>query len=943
MNDTIISREMVYYTGEKKFFKNFSGTQSCLDEKQRFDFLKHYEKAARAWYDDEKLDSKAVIEEEISASIEKYSVPSTKHRRVITFDKMTAFTAEKACSYKNLHLYCGAKMENGEILLKDKEVRPNPSAKYVLLDENETTRLSFEVFVSEDYECSQKEKIGVEQAGRSVELRNDTLEKIKVKIYNTGEVYALSENKWEFTQTYIGRIKFGQYNHIEIVTNDTEASVALNGEITNNLKCIAKGNANNLFFDGGMHPRGYWKIRNLCINNKEVAFEKTQMCDVVLENGCEVTLPYAIGGFKERDKQLYLTAKFDVKTVKGAILDVQTLNPCGKVWINDTLVIDAENFLRNKVCITKALKCGENEIKVLVEPRAPEVFYYWHRHTDCYNGWYCGEVSISFVEDTYIEKTEIKTIDVSDKVSFEAEILLNKPFDGIVKLYCAKTYPVIGEEFLVGEFKINSSILKKTIEGDFELWDTKNPNLYAIRCELCDNEKVIDDFVVETGFRTIRQSEGSIYLNNKKVLLNGALIMQFLPPLSQTPIKHNCPDTREIYMQALMIKKMNGNTMRIHILGYGTDDVRYARICDRLGIMLIWTTGLIDSAESVVWNGDWMEGKTYQRQMREVINNPSVIMWEGSNEYHPKTLEFIDKMYDEYVKTVKEVDSTRLISPCSHLYYGGGLYDVGCKYYNDEGSCDENGEKANSGFGWRDENVVRSAHTYDLLLGYGSSWERMEKQDWKWQENLLESKKHAYLITEYAVTALANPNTPEALDSTYIESYERVYEDFVLGRTFSQDEWKESQAYQAICAQAAIKKMHKLGIDGMLWCCLTSGANDGSYLKPVIDFYGYKKLGFYALADSYRDIYACKNDSYISYGTENELQPVILNTSCAGTYRICIEILNEDGTKTDEKIYEGVKVSAEDTVVELPPFKPIWKEKGYYTLCYKLCKTSDEN
>ncbi|MBR2884870.1 MAG: hypothetical protein IKB93_08790, partial [Clostridia bacterium] len=174
------------------------------------------------------------------------------------------------------------------------------------------------------------------------------------------------------------------------------------------------------------------------------------------------------------------------------------------------------------------------------------------------------------------------------------------------------------------------------------------------------------------------------------------------------------------------------------------------------------------------------------------------------------------------------------------------------------------------------------------------------------------------------------------------ESYERVNEEPVFGRIFSQNEWKESQAYQALCAQTAVKKMRKLGIDGMLWCCLTSGANDGSYMKPVIDFYGYKKLGFYALSDSYRNIYACKNDSYVSYGTENELQPVILNTSCTGTYRLCVEVLAEDGTKKDEKIYEEIKVCAEDLVIELSPFKPAWTEKGYYTLCYKLCKTSDE-
>jgi len=344
----------------------------------------------------------------------------------------------------------------------------------------------------------------------------------------------------------------------------------------------------------------------------------------------------------------------------------------------------------------------------------------------------------------------------------------------------------------------------------------------------------------------------------------------------------------------------------------------------------------------LVWEGKWLEKEYFKKQMKSVLNHPSIIMWEGSNEYHPKDLAVIDRMYDEFTDAVKSIDDTRLICPCSHLYYGGGLYDIGCKYYNDDGTQDESGIKFESGKGWKDDKVVRSVHTYSLLCGYGMPWEDMRKQNWKWQKELLESKKHSYLVTEYAITALANPNTKEAMENPYVESYERPDEERALGRIFEQSEWKESQAYQALCAFNAVKKMRILGVDGMLWCCLSSGANDGSYLKPPIDFYGYKKLGFYALSDAYKKIYACKNDTDVSYGTGDKICPIILNTSQEGKFNLEIKISDEDGNIVALKCYNDINIDEKDSVLNLEAFKPEWKKAGYYTIKYVLTEHLQE-
>ncbi|MGN1059657.1 MAG: hypothetical protein ACI4QW_04420, partial [Clostridia bacterium] len=184
-------------------------------------------------------------------------------------------------------------------------------------------------------------------------------------------------------------------------------------------------------------------------------------------------------------------------------------------------------------------------------------------------------------------------------------------------------------------------------------------------------------------------------------------------------------------------------------------------------------------------------------------------------------------------------------------------------------------------------------------------------------------------------TALANPNTHEAQVNPYIESYERDDENDVIGGHFAQSEWRESQALQALCAQAAVKHMRLLGVDGMTWCCLSSGANNGSYMKPPIDFYGYKKLGFYALRSMYAPVCAAKCELDVSYAVGDSVTPVILKTAQTGIYTLTVTVTEENGKTVDQKKYEAIDIN-QDGNIELAPFIPQWQAAGYYTLRFDL-------
>lgn len=182
--------------------------------------------------------------------------------------------------------------------------------------------------------------------------------------------------------------------------------------------------------------------------------------------------------------------------------------------------------------------------------------------------------------------------------------------------------------------------------------------------------------------------------------------------------------------------------------------------------------------------------------MKEVINHAGIIMWEGSNEFH-STRRVLDKMFDEYVTAVKRTDDTRLICPCSHLYYGGGLYGDKGFYYQDDGEADQDLSPCESSFGWKDESVVRSAHNYEILLGYGGRWDVFRKQGWKSRPALLKSKKHAYIISEFAIVGRQDDRTEECKTYVKNDSYELADEKRAFGKGYDELDFKLSQAYQA--------------------------------------------------------------------------------------------------------------------------------------------------
>ncbi len=922
---------------------DFSGREDAFSPARQVEFLENYADFLESKNNVFAKPRKVVTPKEIEETAKKinYTLLGNIRKRVI-LNQFRLSTEEYRSGYAGWKFYAGARMGNGRVYLEDKNIPPVANAKYSF--EKGAKSIEFSVYLPATFYNKAKKnglvtKISVTTIGRSIELRSGIGEVAKIQFYANGQVYIREgrTDPYHSTDTYIADFVADSWNSVKILLNESSFRLIFNGvEYPTEFAYTSDLLPDTLFVSGGIRPSGSWgvKMERLCYSDKEIFNFDERETDggAVCDCNETVDLPYRLGLEENKDKTIILTKNFRYEGGRLR-LHIGSIDPCGEIYINGKKLCQVDNFLCVEKDITDFVSVGENTLTIKVYPRAPEVLYVWHRHKDPYNAWFCRDVYLDYLADSNIQNVKVKTVSVENAVKANISFTVENVSKGAsVAVYLRKTYPETGEEILLCEEAVNGSFFEKTLCFNAELWSVDEPNLYGVRAVLKVNGKEIDDEITETGFRTIKQKDGDIFLNGKKVCLYGGLIMQFLPPYSDIPLNHLCPSYSEIVSQILSVKKMNGNTARLHILGYGTNDPRFASVCDRLGIMLIWTTRLIDSLETMEIDDKWLQKDAYISQMQEVLNHPSIVVWEGSNEYHASRFDF-DSVFDEFVSAVKACDDTRLICPVSHVYYGGQLGDEGF-YYQDDGEFDLYFEKKKSSFGWKDDLVIRSAHPYVLLLGYGRDWTAFRKQNWDAQDALLNSKKHAYIISEFAVIGRQDGATEECAAYIKTDSYELANEETVFQENYGLIDAKKSQAYQALCALNAVKYMRLKGVDGMLWCAMQGGANDGSYLKPPIDFYGYAKYAFYALKEGFAKTVCFNSKVDLLVGKNYKIEPFVTGLEQGKKYTVTVTVRNGLGDVVILKKYDGVQSESERAYLQ--PFALSGLKDGYYSVEYQV-------
>jgi beta-glucuronidase len=186
-----------------------------------------------------------------------------------------------------------------------------------------------------------------------------------------------------------------------------------------------------------------------------------------------------------------------------------------------------------------------------------------------------------------------------------------------------------------------------------ELWSPDSPNLYHLEVRLLKKSKLVDEYHLDTGIRTVEVTEKDILLNGKPIYLNGVCKHEDFPIVGR-----GLCEPAAIKDFSLM-KWLGGNSFRTSHYPYAEE---YLMLADRLGFLVI------DEMPTVGLNYRMYKDDVLEKCegiLEDLIerdaNHPSVIMWSIANEpdgFTESAGEFFGKLADR----ARQLDSTRPVT-----------------------------------------------------------------------------------------------------------------------------------------------------------------------------------------------------------------------------------------------------------------------------------------
>lgn len=659
-------------------------------------------------------------------------------------------------------------------------------------------------------------------------------------------------------------------------------------------------------------------------------------------------LPLSYGSERYEGQSLYIRHKVKIEEFEKATLNVEAIFPAGEVWVNGRIVELCKNDNPRAIDISPYLKRNEENIVVfrVYSYKLKLEDFMTHSITDQNIGWFLGRAHIDLHHSLSVSDVFVYTKSVGDTAKIHWEAVLDNDdtsghnkgrfHEGTVRVSLIPWFPVESTEAVAAEtipflmpWKQQKTITGEILLPSPKLWSYKTPNLYKVKVELFLKDSLIDDYVLTTGIRTVSQEGGTFRINGRPEMLNGALLFGFRAPIANLTKDLYCPQSQEIVKDIMMIKRMNGNSIRMSVhAGYygGTNDARYAEVADQLGLMLIWTTSEFIRERSP-WTVDF-EG--LQEDIKLLRNRPSIVNWQPGNHVWYANVETALDWYDEIYETIMSVDSSRLINPCAlqHTELLMALNNDGTKMAKKDGSwLDMKPRKS-----WVSPHHIQGSMVG--VLGYGQDWTKISHFETKflhngayaWEQLLKEKLNHthqAYVNYEsQEIIGQPNWNLVKGQPWYRVHSYEHGYDKGSIGRRLEADEWQTSQAWQAFAGFELTKKMRLLDFDGNQWCPLRGGGNTATYKKPLVDYTGHAKLSYYVYGSILQKTVAASDNVDVVYGPDDKITPVVFNLGLGKTVNLTVNIRQPDGSILYTKTFSNIELPEGRTQTRLPGFIP---------------------
>lgn len=946
---TVSTFEMRYLTSDPKANgeTDFHGETEWMCQDQRIDFLNKYASFASRFWGNPELDEPLLGDTEAAEALSRIKAqPLTSIRRTLRLDGWRAYGHKEGKAEETRKRWNewtsapGSAIANGRLMINGGTVRYHVGKM--------DWRFRFKGIIEKSPSCCTIAFQGTGATLFSVSLTEKGIETLSGGSRRNAVVPRADATQLELYADLDARCFFVSVNGKEVSACPIEANTASSVDC---LAISAQGEASveelSLYsfvkdFDNKHTP--FYTDLKLNEDFEEVLpIDRWQAASYDDSRWQVVNLPSVHGGLAEAGEDYYLRKKVQVGQFGRALLRLETLDPGGEVWVNGQVVGVINNRHPYVLDVTDYLKSdSENLIAVRVKPYVAGNTML-HSPSDKHIGWQLGRTELlltgrCMIKDAFVHTTSIadgKAVQTNRLVLHHSGVYSRK---GSVEVNYYPWFPEEGGLTATSKQKVelrpavdNEVVIDLPITGA-RLWETDSPALYKVEVIL-RNEKgeAIDDYVTTTGIRTIEQKNGTLYVNHKAEMLNGAQIMGNRYPIETIAKTSRCVPAETVVQDLLMIKKMNGNMLRVHVHAEkdtidGINDPRYAEYADQLGVYLLWqTAGWIREGEA--WNVDF-EG--YPKYMKQVYNHPSIVMWEASN--HPNrfkrhgtddTNDYMGRVYHAIART----DTSRLISPTSfwqHTHYG--MYD---------GTKDYKGNPMAPNPVIMEKRMTRGSQ--DAYTGYGADWSYLRKAPHKWAASCLNANDKCYFNFEHEESA-AQPNWELVKREPWyrVQSYEWGYEEGSIGRRLDAEEWRASQAFQAFAAWESMKKQTLLGYDGFSWCSLESGANMFTYQKPLVDAVGVPKLAYYANKQAFHRTWAASDNVDVVYGPDDSVTPVVFNLGEGYVATLTVELKNEQGKTVERKRMKHVQVPQGRSATRLKPFRFKARREGCHFIVYTL-------
>ena len=681
------------------------------------------------------------------------------------------------------------------------------------------------------------------------------------------------------------------------------------------------------------------------------------------------TMPKNHGTERHEGEALLLRKWVETGDFEKAYFELESLFPSGELWINGKVVEVLKDAHRKVVDVTKYLKPNDkNLIGLKIDPFHANFKQMMHHcPTDPNIGWFAGRSFLHLVKKTFVSDLYVYAHDIHQHdAEVTAEVTVNNTsytfYKGQLQVLLKDWFPTEGAEWVADSLEVElkpqeqQTVKLRFTVRDAHLWSWQKPQLYQVRALLVNSEsgkktetfsavdgdlartrelyidKLTDDYVITTGFRTIEQDGGTFRINGEPELLRAPLY-----PLEKNALDLLCPQSEDIVKELLAVKKMNGNGMRMSAHWSddnpqdGTNDPRFTEMADQLGLMFIWQTASWIRLRSPLV-ADFVGMAEDVRQLR---NAPSIVIWQPSN--HPSLTDWQSAMtyWHKVYDAIYPNDTTRLITPTADFRH--------TRVYNDDGTRDNKRRPVDyCDPVWTANRISRGSMDYPT--GFGQDWEYLRRWPFpqKWPGNadinsFLNSKERAYFNFEQEETiGQMNWELFKGSPVYKFHSYEWDYDEGSIGRKLSCDEWRESQAWQAFSAYECIRKMRWLDYDGLSWCCMWGGGNMGTYQKPLIDALGHKKLAWYAHRMGFQQQLVGSKDVDMVYGPDDKPLLMVLNLGDEQRTDVMVTVLNTKGKKVYTQKFSNIILPKGRTVTDLGRLLLPGLPDGYYFFEYTL-------